>query len=177
MPRDRKEGGPDALPAGLSNLEQRLRLAALPKAGVDRDAVMYQAGYAAAQRELRRGGPLRAIGLPLSAAAAACLATVLWLQPARDLRSEAALASSTESGSESPPTYTSPPETIVATPAVVRLPVRVWSDEAPFLALRERALRSQWVDYSRPARLAVEPEGGPKSSREILSELLPSDAS
>ncbi len=177
MSRDQKRAGPDALPPGLNELEQRLRLAELPPASVDRDAVMYQAGYAAAERDLRTVGPLRAVGLPLGAAAAACLATVLWLQPARDLELQAASAGHAESASERPPTEDMAPEVSAVPTRLARPAVRVWSEDAPFLALRDRALRSQWVDYSRPKRLPGEASGGPKSAREILSELLPADAS
>ena len=99
--RDRiTEHGP--LPEALEQLENKLRLTQLPEVGLDRDAMMYRVGYAAAERE--QGRPrLSAWAWPIASALAACLATVLVMRPATPVGpAEQLVAESAAPDSESP---------------------------------------------------------------------------
>ena len=162
------------LPEALEQLESKLRLTQLPEVGLDRDAMMYRVGYAAAERDLGRPR-LVAWAWPIASALAACLATVLVMRPATPVGpAEQLVAESAAPDSESPAVD-------LASDAAGDEDYRVWPRRrfwpasAPLLTMRDRALRAEWYDVPTSG-LAGGSTAAPATSRELLHELLPDEA-
>ncbi len=190
------------LPDELQRCESILAGMTLPPARVERDQLMYQAGWAAAEvagesgavrpREARQWGRSRGRGLTVawslaSAAVAASLAVVV------TLRVGPLFVADTEQVAPSSGSHTTPHEREqrTTTPDVVppnpsrpiprryrRASLVEWT--APLLVMRDRELFRHGDDrflgteaFWGEASTNESPPSGPKTSREMLREMLP----
>ncbi len=167
----------NSLPSELAAFEARLRKQPLDRVEIDRDELMYQAGWAAAEaaRKMRWLWPTTSGVL---AASVLVLATFLL------------------NGPEEPPMTTiaevAPPKIEVTVPApvdetpIVSHPTRYpsrwaqprWTQRSPFLAMRDRALRMEFdepASFAGPASFVeIDDDYAPKAvtARELMQEFL-----
>lgn len=171
----------DRLTPELAELENRLRNLAPTASTVDREALMYRAGWEAAEAALqtRRFSTAKLWIWPAtSAALAATLLLVLTLRPERAERS-ARLQQQMETQVAPPQpidtgkTQAAPPVQVrnQTTPTMTRQLNR-YAPTAPLLAMRERALR---FDFEDPTADAISDDGpiAASTNRELLEEYLP----
>jgi hypothetical protein len=177
------------LPDDLAACEARLAAEALPATGIDRDQLLYRAGWSACEARFvalnstpSKGGPrggIVAAWSATSAAIAASVAVVLTLQwPSiadRDLASkprEAQSAVSTEiinpaAAKSAPAAF---PYASTAIPNRPRFP-------AGLLALRRQTLTNAWLEPTSIASTNGDPSPTPaKTARELMNEYLPKNS-
>jgi hypothetical protein len=175
------------LPDDLAACEARLAAQLLPTTAINRDELMYRAGWAACEARLgsATGGPLRlangsggviAVWSLASAATAAALAVVLTLhwQPAEEPQVarravEAPPALAAEAAEAQAPAIAQRQ----VTPAT--LPEFPSSAGVGLLSMRRQALNSAWEQPTRV--ITVNGDGPPatKTVRELMQEMLPSE--
>lgn len=184
------------LPDDLAACEARLAAFELPSAGIDRDALLYQAGWAAAMSHLgvvekldpltveagsrRRRAGAGKTGLTTaawslaSAAVAASIAVVatLQLRPPRVVE-VAAPVEAPRVAMASPPEASAVHE---GSAQNIRLAPSRTSFNSGLIALRQRALSDALAEPTRRAAATDEDEvvAEAKSARELLQEMLPS---
>lgn len=174
----------DRLTPELAELEDRLRNLAPTASTVDREALMYRAGWEAAEAALQtRRLPATKLWIwpATSAALAAALLLVLTLRP-EPAKLSASLQQRNDSNAATSQLIVTDDEK--AAPAVQVRNQRVptiapqlnrYASTAPLLAMRERALR---FDFDDPAADAVADEGPitVSTNRKLLEEYLPAPA-
>ncbi|MEM8944695.1 MAG: hypothetical protein AAGD11_05875 [Planctomycetota bacterium] len=157
------------LPKKLREIESRLgQLSPLPSE-VNRDMLMYQTGWAAAEAQFAR--PRAWLWPATSAALAACL--LLMLSAANLRPSPTPLVDSDTPRADDP--------LMVSLPRVPRITVptaKQYPPTATLLVMRDRALRSEFDSLSLSTAdfaggVVDEARNGPATSRELLRELLP----
>ena len=154
------------LPSELANFEAQLRQEPLPATGIDRDRLMYQAGWAAAESVQQRN----------------------WLWPATSgglAASLLVLAGLLILGTEKPPRMVSvqttplPVESSVATSrpqapslSLHQRPPRQWNENLPLLVMRDRALRMEFDEPATASWTNDDSSTEPTTARQLLQELL-----
>ena len=174
------------LPEELAACEARLASQPLATSGIDRDQLMYRAGWAAceasraASRALVDRGLATVAGWSLtSAAVAASLAVIVTLQWRPVIRQEVAAIST---GSDSPrPSIPAEQRRAVASPSHLTTslpgPSRTMELDMGLFRLRRQALGGDWSEPGGIASLTAESAPpAPQTAFELRQELLPSEA-
>ncbi|MDC0937126.1 hypothetical protein OAS39_12645 [Pirellulales bacterium] len=163
----------DRLPAELADVQSRLATVVPKGCSVNRDELMYRAGWAAASvQESRRLGSWAAGVLGAGLAAAATLAATNLL-PSPDVGTTS--VEHVASSGESVRSNHSPTLAEIATADRSRPKARRFDETAaPLLALRDRALRNELVDIT--ASIKSENFASlemPASMKQLRKELMP----
>ncbi|NOY29687.1 MAG: hypothetical protein GXP28_05790 [Planctomycetes bacterium] len=154
------------LPPELAGFEARLRAEPLAASGVDRDGLMYQAGWAAAEAS-RKSGWLWPTTSVVLAASVVVLAALL-LSSSSEMSSVARVEVETKPVAV-PVVVVEPKEPVINT---WRQPKLRWTSRSPFLVMRERALR---MEFDEPDSMAwADGDYVPKAvtARELMQEIL-----
>ena len=185
------------LPEELARCESILAGMSLPRSRVQRDELMYRAGWAAAEGDANcpslqgaerkqysrgTGGRSTFAWAIASAAIAASLtaAITLWLEPAAVAPTDAIVDLSSEEGSAISEEEKQPPESrahLIPGGSTRRVGIE-WT--ASLLTMRNRALSQQWDDPWIATETSIGESSSndaissqPKTSREMLQEFLP----
>ena len=166
----------DDLPTELNRIEGELRQLSLVATGVDRDATMYDAGWAAAdslwksRSQRARDSSVWRITTGVLAASVALLALLLVQRDSPVPRGEPVVVER-PTGQVQPSTESQRREFPMPRRG---LATSRWSSGTSLLSRRELALREALSDVpQRPDNVAL-PVGQIKSARELLREYLPS---
>ena len=159
------------LTSELTEMEALLRQFSPAPSAIDRDTLMYQAGWAAALTS--KTNSTHWLWPATSAALAAALLLLIVFPATSPLQqTKTELADHTQPVEENTPVATP----ALPTPQVVlrfhRLPLR-YSDSAPLLALRDRALRNDFEDYTAANSTSESSLPTHTTNRQLLREFLP----
>jgi len=133
------------LPPELTSFEAKLRTESLADSRVNRDELMYQAGWAAAE-SARKTGWLWPTTSSVLAASVLVLAGLLVSSPAE---SPEDVVSEEETIAVAEPTVSAGGHArtnrkIIPSQKIAKRPVSRWASNSPFLVMRERALRMEF---------------------------------
>lgn len=165
-----------------NDFEARLAAVRPPAVQIDRDRLMYEAGWAAAEARLARPMPpanhwWKAASAVSTLAAVALLAVVLQ----RPTLTASSGAASEEANTTTPSTLVEAADPVEGRPAPERRPAPPWTapqrptPSAPYLALRQAVVAGQFEDVDADA--AVTPVSGPEprgliTSRDLMEQML-----
>jgi len=156
------------LPSELMSFEAQLRRQSLPACRVDRDELMYEAGWAAAEASRQKNWLWPATSVVLAASVLALAAfLVRGPEEPRTIVAAEVATPQTEKKTSVPPVASDPP----------RYPLR-WIPRSPFLAMRDRALRMEFdepVSFVEPLSFVeIDDDYAPKAltARELMQEFL-----
>jgi hypothetical protein len=155
------------LTAELSDVETLLKQYSPAASAINRDTLMYQAGFTAGEASTRKATHWL---WPATTAAFAASLLMLLAFPSVNLIQQVSVQP------EQPPKPIVEPSVSVDEPKVVRaarVPLKGYFSTAPMLVMRERALRGDFGDRRAEAVFDTWPQPSAFTNRQLLQEFLP----